>query len=269
MLTMVMGIAFLLSPFCVVKCIVNPVISFTGLTDEEDDALYYLCNEDGQINELIYDAGYFKSGDSLFPYFSYKYDAVRQSATVTVDISRYQKYEQAARQEIMQITIDTIMASQLSRTNKTRLYNFISNTDEEISNLIRQLSTDVRTDFGRAYATFKPFSSTLGWILGVAVLGLFIILTLTIIIDICYITIPILQISSDSAKKPKFVSREAYEAVKNSESKDGSFKAPIWGYFGNKTGQLIAVSICILYLSSGKIFGLLATIIDYFSGLVD
>ena len=109
---------------------------------------------------------------------------------ISVNMTRYKKLSQENKQKTLQIAMDEIYNSDVSRTNKNKIYNFVADTDESISSLVRQLSSDVTADFAGAYSSFKPFSGTLGWILGIVALGMFILLGLTIVVDIAYINLP-------------------------------------------------------------------------------
>ena len=170
----------------------------------------------------------------------------------------------------MQVALDTIYNSNVSKTNRNKIYNALCKQDEPTSALVRQLSEDVNADFAGAYKYFKPFSGPLGVVLGLLTLAIFVILGLTLVIDIAFITLPFVQsclLNNDG--KAKFVSIEAVNAVKEQESKSGSeYVNPIGIYLKSKTKQYIAIFICILYLMSGKIFSLLARFMDYFSGIL-
>jgi hypothetical protein len=171
----------------------------------------------------------------------------------------------------MTIALDTINNSQISKMNKTKLYNKVAELDESVSSLVRQLSDDVKADFASGYNMFKPFSGVLGTILGVLCLAIFIMLGLTIIIDIAFITLPFLQIALtdriEQKKKVSIVSNEAVKAVEAAHNSSGTeYINPMGYYLKHKVKQLIALGICLLYLVSGKIYYLMAQIIDLFQG---
>ena len=143
--------------------------------------------------------------------------------------------------------------------------------DETTATLVRELSTDVRADFGKAMGWFRPFSGWVGWLLGSIALLMFMLLGLTMIVDIAYISLPVVQLllTDDTKNRAKFVSHEAYSAVKEQQSKSGvEYKSPMVLYLKAKTIQFVAIFICLLYLVSGQLYVVLASMMDYFHGLL-
>lgn len=193
--------------------------------------------------------------------------------SISVDMSRYKDLGQKARQTVMDTALSSIKNNEgVSTTNKNKLYNELCSLDESTSSLVRQLSTDVDADFAKAYATFRPFSGYVGWILGLISLAMFALLGITIVWDLAFLVIPFWQafLIGDNNEKPKTVSIEAWNAVKKAESSAGKeYIEPIGVYFKSKSKQFIAIFICLLYLVSGEIYTLIAQFMDYFRGLVD
>lgn len=169
----------------------------------------------------------------------------------------------------MQIILEGISESGLPSNLKLRLYNFIEEQDKSTASLVRHLSEDVDADFATAYSWFRPFSGGISTVLGLITLLLFLFLALTMVVDLAYIVLPLFRNTLDSAdgSKPKFVSTEAYKAMQEAD-KSTDYKSPLTVYFKRKVGQIIVLSICILYLVGGKIYDLVAWIIDAFSGVV-
>lgn len=192
--------------------------------------------------------------------------------TVTFVMSDYRNLPQEDKQKVMSIILNDIQDSRVSASNRTKLYNFIADSDTAVSSLVRQLSNDVTADFASAYAWFKPFSGWLGTLLGLFAIGIFILLAFSIVVDIAYLTIPFIQWflskSSDEAK-PSLISQEAWSATKEAESKAGQMeRSPLGVYFKLKVKEYIILGICLLYLISGEIYTLVAYLVDYFQGLL-
>ena len=205
------------------------------------------------------------------------------SSSVTFDMLNYKKLSQEKKQFIMQTTLECIKNSncQVSTISRNKMYNFLAREDESTSNLVRQLSTDTRADFAAGYIWLKPFNGAVGVLLGVIALGMFMLLAITIVLDVAYINLPFFQYlmlqsaeynKSDKhkIKIPKIVSVEAYHAVQQAEDSAGSnnYKNPMTCYFALKTKQLIMLFILLLYLVSGRIFELIAWFMDFFSGII-
>lgn len=270
---LIMGVVIWLSPNLVVSADTsNPVISISNPPNQDANtsggAIADLCLT---INNNIHARGIMKSNvaavaDTDFVTYSFSSNV----ANITINMTEYNKLGNKAKQDLMQVALDTIYNSNVSKTNRNKIYNALCKQDEPTSALVRQLSEDVNADFAGAYKYFKPFSGPLGVVLGLLTLAIFVILGLTLVIDIAFITLPFVQsclLNNDG--KAKFVSIEAVNAVKEQESKSGSeYVNPIGIYLKSKTKQYIAIFICILYLMSGKIFSLLARFMDYFSGIL-
>lgn len=270
---LIMGVVIWLSPNLVVSADTsNPVISISNPPNQDANtsggAIADLCLT---INNNIHARGIMKSNvtavaDTDFVTYSFSSNV----ANITINMTEYNKLGNKAKQDLMQVALDTTYNSNVSKTNRNKIYNALCKQDEPTSALVRQLSEDVNADFAGAYKYFKPFSGPLGVVLGLLTLTIFVILGLTLVIDIAFITLPFVQsclLNSDG--KAKFVSIEAVNAVKEQESKSGSeYVNPMGIYLKSKTKQYIAIFICILYLMSGKIFSLLARFMDYFSGIL-
>lgn len=198
------------------------------------------------------------------------------TSTVYFDSTAYQKLTTKSKQKVMQSLLNDISNSSMSTTDKNKLYNFISKNDESTANLVRQLNEDVNADFYKAYSIFKPFSGVLGTILGLLSLGIVSLLALTLLFDLSYITIPTIQDfltergENRKDKKPPLISVEAWQSVRESENSvgKGSYTSPINVWMRYKTKQMIVLSICLLYLVSGKIFYLIGGMIDMFQGFL-
>ena len=270
---LIMGVVIWLSPNLVVSADTsNPVISISNPPNQDANtsggAIADLCLT---INNNIHARGIMKSNvaavaDTDFVTYSFSSNV----ANITINMTEYNKLGNKAKQDLMQVALDTTYNSNVSKTNRNKIYNALCKQDEPTSALVRQLSEDVNADFAGAYKYFKPFSGPLGVVLGLLTLAIFVISGLTLVIDIAFITLPFVQsLLLNTDGKAKFVSIEAVNAVKEQESKSGSeYVNPMGIYLKSKTKQYIAIFICILYLMSGKIFSLLARFMDYFSGVL-
>lgn len=267
---LMMGVVAWLSPILVSADVTNPVISIVNPPSIDVNNIYEACYN---VNVILNDKGIFSSSyDDTSAYLVYTYDDRANICNITVNMTAYNKLSNRDQQNVMQVALDTIYNSKISRTNKNKIYNELCALDTATSSLVRQLSDDINADFAHAYMYFKPFSSPIGIFLGFLTIGIFALLSITIVIDIAYITIPFVQeflgrISKN--EKPKFVSLEAANAIREMESKSGQeYVNPLGLYLKSKGKQYIVLAICILYLVSGEIFVAMSKWIDYFSGFL-
>ena len=270
-----MGVVIWLSPNLVVSAdTTNPVISIVSPPSQDGTASSgFIKTAVDNINSTIHINNLMLSNDSAVAdpnFLTYNYDSAAKTVNITINMNDYNKLSSKNKQAVMQYALDGIYNSQISKTNRNKIYNALCKQDETTSSLVRQLSTDVTADFGHAYEYFKPFSGPLGVVLGIIAFVIFILLGFTLLLDIAYITLPFLQgwlTKTDGTAR--LVSIEATNAVKEQESKAGSeYVNPLGIYLKSKIKQYIAIFICLLYLLSGQIYTLLANFMDYFSGLL-
>lgn len=192
--------------------------------------------------------------------------------TVTMALGQYKKLDAQDKQDCMKIALETISNSDLSAINRTKIYNFVANNDTSVSALVRQLSDDVSSDYASAYSYFRPFTGVLGTILGIISISLFTLLGLTVITDVSYLTIPFITDwlnTGHGDAKPKFVSMEAWQSVRTAEQSNGATSKTVLGiYLKMKIKTFVALFILLIYMTSGKLFDLIASFMNYFQGLV-
>lgn len=269
-LLLIVGVVVRLSPFYYVSAEASPIITINyGNTTEKSkiDECVKQINTDIKDNVYLNVTGFAKNEYNVnWDYLKITYPSTNV-CTIEINSAEYKKLTQEEKQSLMEIVLSDIQNSGMSTTNRNKIYNFIAKSDTATSNLVRQLSNDVNADFAEAYSLFQPFSGVLGTILGILALAIFVLLGLTVTIDLAYINLPAFQLfcmGATKEEKPKFVSIEAVNAVKESETKPEVSSG--MAYFRMKTKQFIALGICLLYLVSGKLYVLIANIIDWFQG---
>lgn len=204
-----------------------------------------------------------------FDYLTLSYTGLG-SVIIEVDTYTYKELTEQQKQDLMTFTLSSIQDSSIISMDKTRLYNYVCQTDTSVSMLVRQLSADSRGDFYTAYSYIKPFSGKLGTVLALLAICLFLGLIFSVLIDIFYISVPTISMvlnSGDTNKKPKIVSKEAFKSYL--DSCDASNKKDVvLMYIKKKWLQLFIVVLCILYLVSGEIWNLAGDILDLFRGFM-
>jgi len=154
----------------------------------------------------------------------------------------------------------------LKPKSKNKLYNFLSLQDGDASKILRNLEKDLTADIASGRSVYLPFSGTVTTILGLIALGVFVGVGISMIIDISYLTLPMVQKSIDEkpdGKLPKLVSSQAYYVVRERESNEkGNY---LLSYLGKRSIAVALVMISLGYLSSGLIFEVVGNIIQVFS----
>lgn len=248
------GVAIVLPFICIggtkVEAVANPSIT---LKSEGVSAVVNDCNSD--FNSIT------GSKKGIFKI---------KGARVYMYMDRYSGLSSDEKKEVMTAILNNINKSDLPQNTRLRFYNFVSEQDESVSSLVRQLSNDVNADFATAYSWFLPFSGTVSTILGFLAIVIFVTLGLMITVDLAYLVIPPFRsaIEKTDGSKPSWVSNEAYKATLEVEKGEGKSKSTMGLYLKYKSTQMIILGICLLYLVSGKIYTLVAWIIDSFSGVI-
>jgi hypothetical protein len=170
------------------------------------------------------------------------------------------------RKDFLQHALTQIKQSNLKPKSKNKLYSFLSLQDGDASKILRNLEKDLTADIANGREVYLPFSGTVTTILGLIALGVFIGVGISMVIDISYLTLPMVQKSIDErpdGKLPKLVSSQAYFAVREREANEGSNY--MLSYLKKRSIAVALVMISLGYLSSGLIFEAVGFVVQVFS----
>ena len=170
------------------------------------------------------------------------------------------------RKDFLQHALTQIKQSNLKPKSKNKLYNFLSLQDGDASKILRNLEKDLTADIANGREVYLPFSGTVTTILGLIALGVFIGVGISMVIDISYLTLPMVQKSIDErpdGKLPKLVSSQAYFAVREREANEGNNY--MLSYLKKRSIAVALVMISLGYLSSGLIFEEVGFVVQVFS----
>ena len=178
----------------------------------------------------------------------------------------YNKLETEDKEEFMETALTAVRKSGMTGVLKQGVYNFIARQDTAISGSMKYLQSDAGADLAEAKKYFAPFSGVIGTILGILSLLIFMFLGFSVIFDVFYLVLPFFQgiVDKEDGKKPFGVSREAWKSKTDADAST-EYKSAIGLYFKRRVGVMIAVSIAIGYLVSGKIYDIVVYIIDAFT----
>lgn len=172
-------------------------------------------------------------------------------------------------------------------------------TDDTVSDMVEEIATqsgmgsallatllqNTKPNFAKANIIYKPFSGTIGTVLGVIAVLIMALLGVTMALDIAFITIPPIQMAlgggegNGNDKKgglSGFISAEAKAAVKAAESGGGSggqggsgeYRAAVGIYLKYRWKGLTILGLALLYLIQGQIYSFVAWFVDLFSGFL-
>lgn len=277
-----------------VKAEFNPVITIsTEGTSDVQGVQEWVKNVNSELATTDLDSDVKNQWTQTSGISDFRYLEVSGNKEVTVTIRKfgsktrsgqyepgYNDIDTSSRNRVIEIALSYLDENKnMSRVTKTKLYNFIYNSDETTASMVKQLSSDTRGDFYSAYATLRDFKifKFISKLLGIISLLIFMLLAITLSLDLAYLNIPAIQWffdknslgKSNDNLSTRLISFEARQAKENSErsssgnSMSGS-ASPTGVYLRSKTKQMAALFICLLYLVSGQIYTLMASFMDLF-----
>ena len=169
------------------------------------------------------------------------------------------------KEDFMGKSLMYVKESNLGVQVKSKVYNFIYDQDSSLSASVKYLKSDTSVDFASALSIFKPFGSFLGTVIGVVVLIICSFMMLSIVIDLAYLNIPLIEatLNRGNNDKPVLISESAFKASLEARQKAYEENSTVI-YIKNRVPIFLLVSFMVMYLVSGKIYDLLGSFIDLF-----
>ena len=255
-LALIMGVVFMLPSF---------LVTASDLDDEGNTVkpCIVLSKERG-LDDIASTANAI-SNKSGFKFITYKYSDSDEGYCVYINKQGYLSLDADKRKKLMEVTLNSINNSKnLGKRDQNRFYNFVTEQDETTASMVRELSTSVGGDFVTAMAWFKPFSGLLSTILGFLALLIVALFTLSVLIDIAYLGLPVFRraLYDASDKKPKLISNEAHMSIREAEANSNHYTNCFGLYFKRIVKTYIIIGVTLAYLLNGQIFEFVGFIID-------
>ena len=226
---MILGMATMPSLFSLrANAMVNPTITLSTEDNSDYDSIIRWVNN---VNKELDDtplqsnvkSDFVESGDiSYFKFLDIEEDS-RNNKQISVVIRKigdkdsagnyvagYSDLDTNSKNKVLTVTFSLLDEDvSISRTSKVKIYNFIYNSDESTASMVKQLSTDTRADFYKAYSALSNLKilKAVSFILGVISLGVFMLLAITLVLDLAYINIPFFHIFCDDNKLPDGINK--------------------------------------------------------------
>ena len=184
--------------------------------------------------------------------------------------SIYRSLSKDDQRKTMSFALKTIKESQLPSKVKTKVTNFIADQDRTVADSIQALNSDTSSELSAGYSWFIPFASPFSTVLGVFAIIIFVFLTVSIVVDVAYLTVGIFrQFLENGEGRPKFVSGEAWETSREVDMslQSGTYKDYLVVYFRKRMSILIITSFVLAYLISGQIYSVFTALLDVFREL--
>lgn len=157
----------------------------------------------------------------------------------------------------------------------------ISNSSSRLgSMMLNRLSSTMQPDFIGASKVINPFQRPIGVIVGIIIMGIYMALAVTIVLDLAYIGIPAFTAfmgmdvtKQDDNNKDKFnwrsiISNDAKNALKAKGDGQTSTGTAMLKYFKGRIFFFLVFAFVSYYLVFGKMFELIGIILDFFNGII-
>ena len=259
------------------KYINNPVITISKPPSRDaGNNSGEICKFCENANKVLWGNHYFDYGNRGTgqdePFLIYKYDSRGDLCNIEINMMQFNALKTIKQKnEVMTLVMGELESSHISELNKTKIFSELNALTDTVTQNMGQIKDTFNLDYARAARWFKPFQGPIGIILGLLCILIFVLLTLTLLLDVAFISLPMAQsigIKPDGSRRC-FVSSEAYNAIKEQASKEGhEYVNPLSIYMRHKVVQIFILSFCIVYIFSDKIFDVVAWFIDLFFRLM-
>lgn len=180
--------------------------------------------------------------------------------------SRYSTLKGHEKKDWMEYSLNYIRHSSIGESNKIKVYNFIADQDSAVSGVIRQLSGNVSADFLSGWVFIRPFTGQINFVLGVFVWLVLISFTLRMVTDLLFMAeVPVFDwMVLKAQNKPWMISQTAWNVHKMMP--DESTSVRMLSYMKKSIWSMFIIGFMLMYLITGRIFELVLTIVEMFSG---
>ncbi len=236
------------------------IFGVSAIANDEVAARKFIQKSNSTISDILKSANE-KAGSTVAEYNE-------STGVVLFSNKAYNKLSTKKKEAFMREALLGVKESGLGGQVKTRLYNFIADQDGTTAAAIKFLKSDTSADLVAAMSWLRPFTGVIGTFLGFLCLLIFIMMSVSIVIDMAFITLPAVTYGIVSKKhRPFYISREAWGTVRECESST-EYKSTASIYLKRRVGSMLLVGLCLLYLVSGQIYDLFAWILDSFGNVV-
>lgn len=190
------------------------------------------------------------------------YDA--DSGRVRFNTTEYNKLNQQQQEDFMTIALGQISTSSMGAQPQNKFYNFVYNVDSQVARAVDSLADTAAADLGTAASWIRPFSGPVSTALGVISLLIMIFIGFTVLFDMSYIALPMVQVllGTGEGKVARVISHEAREAVRLEES-TGRNAMMVWAR--TKFVKIFLVGLVLMYFIVGSFWPLVGRFLSVVS----
>ena len=186
---------------------------------------------------------------------------------LSFNTARYLELDGDEKEEFMVRALSVTRNSGLGVKTKNQVYNFIAQQDTSTSAAVKFLVENTSADFVEASKWLEPFTSPIATVTGFICLIIFLMLGLSMLIDIFYMAVPFVRLlleRGEERSKPFGVSTEAWKVVREVEGGSGS-NSVLSLYLRRRVPVIFAASICLGLFITSRIYDIYIFIANIFN----
>lgn len=194
--------------------------------------------------------------------------------SITYSDTNFQKLSAAEKAKHRQAALNKLGNTSLSSEAKDRIKVFFESKGSTDAEILSSLFANTKSDLFGAMKIVAPFQNTIGIILGIAVIFIILLLIASTTFDLVYIGLPMARNVMDGKadqqgkERPFGVSTDAVRVVNENESNDKGAGSNMYvAYFKKRVITYIILAICIFYLISGQLSGVISWLLGLVSGV--
>lgn len=201
-----------------------------------------------------------------------------ENDTLVIDTIGFKEGNSKELQQIVARFVKAMQLSEISEDRQQALMTEIQDTSTEVAGLlIAAVYADTKGDMYSAMKVMNPFMEALKLVLGLGAILLIFVLTLSTLIDLVYIGVPVWRNHAAAKEgdkgtggtKPAGVTYEALTTVKEIEAdmEAGNYKNAYLIYFKRRATTYIVLGVSLVYLIGGGLGGVITAILHLVSGI--
>ena len=214
--------------------------------------------------------------------------ATSDDGVLSFNTDSYEKLDYNQKKKAMEFMLSYVADSNQitfeDPADRLRIYNFISDQGSSVVDALQFLGEDTRADFVTAKDILeeeyidneyvKSPAVIIATVLGIVSLIVFIGLTVSMILDISYMALPIWRGWLDARKskhkgltRPLFISYEAYKTMQDVDAGKYADSSYLLAYFRARTVIMILIALCLTSMMTGGLLPFIAWVSQIFYGV--
>ena len=217
-----------------------------------------------------------KGSSGSIPYIYAQIDDTSTSVELVAS-EGYAKLSVTDKQLQLQEALNKVGSMGLSATSAAIVEKWAKSLGATDADLLTSLFSKTKADLFTAMKWFSPFQGTLGLILGIGVIFIIVLLIASTVFDLVYIGLPMARnalnnkADGDGKDRPFGISTDALRVVEECEGTTNGGKGKggnmYVAYFKKRVLTYIILAVCILYLVSGQLAGVIGWLLGQVSGI--